>query len=105
MMQHATRIPAYALLVLSALLSGCMEARNNLSRDTISAELGSAVQFNKACQINRVAAPEGCHRAVPTGQAASEAATGYNELTKQTSTLRVNDASVSGVGSAPAPAP
>ena len=80
-----------SLAILSALtLSAC----NETGRDSITESLGSAVQYNKMCQMLKLPSPAGCVRAASTGQQADEAVIGYEESMKQSSTLRVKSAPI-----------
>ncbi len=79
------------VLLVAALfvVTGCADQERPFMRDSITSDLGYAVNFNKACQTAAVKAPAGCKRGLPTGQAANQAVTAYDELLKQPSTLRV----------------
>lgn len=77
------------IFVSLVLVTGCADQERPFMRDSITSDLGSAVNFNKACQTASVKAPAGCMRGLPSGQGANQAISAYDELLKQPSTLRV----------------
>lgn len=92
-----------ALLMMALFwVAGCADQERPFMRDSITSDLGSAVNFNKACQTADAKAPVGCKRGMTTGQAANQAVTAYDELLKQPSALRVTgEADAGGNTSAP----